>query len=303
LTDNLIFRKEHKLQPDRFQNTLLLNSVVVEGNRLLPSSGCELQDYHFQKPWVTKRVEELDMTSSIIIDILKQVSPLIKSFGDYRVPSSRNGRRAGLSKPMVLDALLSESLPTAASGAPIRIQINCEPMDVIEFNQKPGFVTVLGQYFAQEVLNRIDWSNIESISMNSTFTPAYTGPGNKTIDFEDFVFPVLNINTINDQLIYKPIFDMKFFHSTYQNYTKEFYAPVYEAEKQQKDPVPDLRTTIFWQANVITDKNGQATISYYNADRPNPIKIIVEGVDAFSRLGIGTASYEVLEGPQTEGGN
>ncbi|MFY0593922.1 hypothetical protein [Roseivirga sp.] len=292
LTDNLIFRKEHKLQPDRFQNTLLLNSVVVEGNKILPNTGCELRDYHFQEPWVTKRVEELDMTDINLLYLLKQVSPIVKQFGNFK-PLNRL-------QPMVYDALLSNEIPAAPDGAPMRIQINCEPMEVIEFTQMRGFETVDGQYFAQEVLNRIDWSNIESISINSTFRSAETGANGTDIVFADWTFPLVNINTINDQLIYKPIFDMKYFHSTYQNYTKEFYAPVYETEKQRNDPVPDLRTTIFWQANVFTDENGEATITYYNADRPNEIKLTVEGVDGYSRLGFGTSTYKVLEGPQTE---
>lgn len=303
IADNLIFRKQHKLLPDRFQNVLLLNSVVVEGNKRLPNKGCKLQDYHFEEPWTTKTVEELDMTDVNLLTILKQVSPIVHRIGNWRTRRVReNGLPDGRSSPLVVDALLSRTGTDSRSEKPMRVQINCEQLEVIEFKQEvgnPNLITV-GNYFAQERLNRIDWSNIESISINSTTNPPPSVRGDRNYDFSDAIFPIVNINTINDQLIYKPFFDMKFYHSAYQNYTKEFYSPAYETEKKRKDPVPDLRTTIFWQANVFTDENGQATITYYNADRPNQIGITVEGVDAFSRLGYGSTTYQVLEGSETE---
>ncbi|OEK05692.1 hypothetical protein [Roseivirga misakiensis] len=282
--DNLLFHQEFKLSPDRFQNTLLLGAVIVEDNGKISYAGCDLRDFHFQDPWNTKMVEELDMTDLDILAILKQVNPEIHDIGNF---SPDPGKQA-----MIYDVLMTK-------GRPIRIQLNCEPMKIIDFVQRDSTITD-GQYFVREKLNRIDWGNIESISYNRTFLP---GPNRAPdIYFEEITFPIVNINTINDQLIYKPMFNRKFFHSTYQHYTTEFYAPVYETEKQKNDPVPDLRTTIFWKANVITNENGEATISYYNADRPNEIKLTVEGVDSYSRLGFGTLKYQVEEGPVTEGG-
>ena len=280
-TDLSIYKKAFKLRPDQFQNTILLNSVVVEANKTLSTGGCELEDYHFEAPWSTKRVDELDITDPHIVGLLKQVSiDVVKHSG---------GRPFGAIYDVLLIKHKNALLPT-------RLEINCQPVDVIE----PAFFSRLfGDYKFNTTLNRIDLSNLESISINNTFvrTPGFPP------DYSDWTFPIININTINDQVIYKPIFDMKFYHSTYQNYTKEFYSPVYKTEKQKKDRVPDLRTTIFWQANVFTDQNGEVTITYYNADRPNQIGITVEGVDAFSRLGYGTTTYQVLEGPKTEGDN
>lgn len=275
-----IYKKEHKLRPDQFQNTLLLNSVVVESGKILFTGGCELEPYHFENPWTTKTVNELDMTNDNIIGLLKQVSPIVVKSGKWWIFN---------------DALLVKDLKSGGL-TPSRLHINCIPVALTEPLVSPPAMTIEGDYKFKSSINRIDLSNLESISINSEFIPYPGWPP----DFSDWIFPIININTVNDQVIYKPIFDMKFFHATYQNYTKAFYSPSYETEKERKDPVPDLRTTIFWQANVFTDENGQATISYYNADRPNQIQITIEGVDAFSRLGFGTTMYQVLEGPETE---
>jgi len=55
---------------------------------------------------------------------------------------------------------------------------------------------------------------------------------------------------------------------------RTFYAPKYETP----NTIPDVRTTIHWEPNVVTDKNGVATISYYNADPKGKIRVVAEGV-------------------------
>ena len=280
---HLIHTRLHKLKPDRFQNTLLLNSVTVEGQGNSEDGDCVLKDYHFEDPWSTKLADELDMSETHIISLIRQVNP--------------NIRRPKLHRTLFRDAVFIEH-HAVRGDIPTRLHINCQPVPVVE-----PVATLLqlveGDYKFTSTINRIDLSNLESISVNTEYIPHPGFPP----DFKDWVFPIININTINDVVIYKPIFNTKIYHASFKNYTKEFYAPVYETEKQKKDPVPDLRTTIFWQANVFTDENGQARISFYNADRSNQIGITVEGVDAYSRMGYAQTTYKVLEGPLTEHDN
>ena len=65
---------------------------------------------------------------------------------------------------------------------------------------------------------------------------------------------------------------------------KEFYSPKYAVNKSTG--LPDLRSTIFWDANVATDENGKAKLSFYAADLPGSYTIKVEGTDLMGRLGI-----------------
>ncbi|RYG22313.1 MAG: hypothetical protein EOO07_00195 [Chitinophagaceae bacterium] len=64
---------------------------------------------------------------------------------------------------------------------------------------------------------------------------------------------------------------------------KEFYSPKYTVNKSTG--LPDLRSTIFWDANVITDENGKAKLSFYAADLPGSYTIKVEGTDLMGRFG------------------
>lgn len=55
---------------------------------------------------------------------------------------------------------------------------------------------------------------------------------------------------------------------------KIFYAPNYSVDKD----VPDQRTTIHWAPEIITNENGKATVSFYNADPKTTIRIAVQGL-------------------------
>ncbi|MFY0593920.1 hypothetical protein [Roseivirga sp.] len=307
-TENLaLHKKSNKVRPDRFQNTILLNSVTVEASRTKKEfvGSCPLESFHFEDPWTTKRIEELDTKNKDILSLLKQVG-FIKKFqniydwNDWRAPNKPIAGVLGL----YLDVLVGEL--DNKRVVPFQIYLNCEPVNKIDlFFDYLNFDMDEGNFQAKYAIERIDIDFIESISINQTHIElpiAYLSRQRLTDYFASIQWPIVQINTLYDEVVYKPIFTSKIDHMAFKNYTTEFYAPVYETEKQRKDPVPDLRTTIFWQANVFTDENGEATITYYNADRPNEIKLIAEGVDAFSRLGFGTASYQVLEGSMTEGG-
>ena len=58
----------------------------------------------------------------------------------------------------------------------------------------------------------------------------------------------------------------------------EFYVPKYQVEDNKQDPLPDLRSTIFWKPNVKSDANGVADVFFYTADSQGPFTIIAEGV-------------------------
>jgi len=65
---------------------------------------------------------------------------------------------------------------------------------------------------------------------------------------------------------------------------REFYAPKYEANLPT-NPRPDLRSTIYWNPAVITDKDGNANFEFYSADTPGTYRVVVEGIDNKGDLG------------------
>ncbi len=74
--------------------------------------------------------------------------------------------------------------------------------------------------------------------------------------------------------------------------TKEFYSPRYDGP-QNNAAIPDLRSTIYWNPNIITDKDGKASIDYFNADGKGIYRIVVEGIDSDGNLGRVVYRYRV----------
>jgi hypothetical protein len=64
---------------------------------------------------------------------------------------------------------------------------------------------------------------------------------------------------------------------------KEFYAPKYAVKKPVV--IPDTRATIFWAPNIITDKNGHASVSFYTADKAGTYTINLQGADMMGLVG------------------
>jgi len=71
-----------------------------------------------------------------------------------------------------------------------------------------------------------------------------------------------------------------------------FYAPQYDDPKTNTQVV-DLRTTIMWKPNIITDKNGQSSVSFFNADGKGTYKAVIEGIDSDGNIGRQVFRYRV----------
>jgi len=66
--------------------------------------------------------------------------------------------------------------------------------------------------------------------------------------------------------------------------TKQFYNPKY-SPKNSASKLIDLRSTIYWEPDIITDSQGKATVSFYSADTPGTYTIITEGSDMYGNVG------------------
>ena len=64
---------------------------------------------------------------------------------------------------------------------------------------------------------------------------------------------------------------------------REFYSPNYQ-EQPGNRKVSDLRSTVYWNPNVVTDGEGKATFSFFTNDEPGVFRVIIEGLDVDGRL-------------------
>lgn len=73
---------------------------------------------------------------------------------------------------------------------------------------------------------------------------------------------------------------------------KEFYVPNYENPKINNE-VADLRTTVYWNPNIVTDSTGNAQVEFFNADGTGNYKVVLEGMDLNGHIGRKVIRYQV----------
>lgn len=65
----------------------------------------------------------------------------------------------------------------------------------------------------------------------------------------------------------------------------EFYSPKYETPAALNDQTPDLRTTIYWNPNVVLKSGTQSCLDFYTNDSRNTTyTVIVEGITSGKKL-------------------
>lgn len=73
---------------------------------------------------------------------------------------------------------------------------------------------------------------------------------------------------------------------------RTFYTPKYDHANDNAN-LKDLRSTIYWNPELVTDKAGNASFDFYNADGTGSYRIIVEGIDEKGNLGRTVYHYKV----------
>lgn len=70
---------------------------------------------------------------------------------------------------------------------------------------------------------------------------------------------------------------------------RQFYSPKYDGPKTNTD----LRTTIYWNPKVITDKTGATSFEFFNAGEKGTYRAVIEGVDAEGHVARYVYHYKV----------
>ncbi|RKR82481.1 hypothetical protein BDD43_2664 [Mucilaginibacter gracilis] len=68
------------------------------------------------------------------------------------------------------------------------------------------------------------------------------------------------------------------------NVSREFYSPKYSGPANVLQHA-DLRSTIYWNAHLNTDKTGATSFDFFTADNRGTYKAIIEGIDADGNIG------------------
>jgi len=88
-----------------------------------------------------------------------------------------------------------------------------------------------------------------------------------------------------NKYVYKPLIPV---------ISKTFYTPKYVGPRQDAE-LPDLRNTIYWNPNIITDKNGKAEFSFYTSDSDGDFILMLQGVDLTGNLGLHFETVKITD--------
>ena len=73
---------------------------------------------------------------------------------------------------------------------------------------------------------------------------------------------------------------------------REFISPDYTSSTQ-KYIANDLRSTIYWKPNLVSDKDGETSFEFHTSDQPGKYRIIVQGIDIEGKLGYSMLEFDV----------
>lgn len=164
-----------------------------------------------------------------------------------------------------------------------RVHLIIDGVD-IDFSKPEGGIEEYKEYF-QYFLDYYTAEDIKGIEvMNSakyvgTYAQAFLNP-TAEIAYNSFI----EVTTYGGQgpylkkttgvFLYKPMV----FSSNLK-----FYSPKYTIKDSAG--VLDIRSTIYWAPNVVTDKNGKGTFSFYTADKPGTYTLQLEGANMSGGIG------------------
>ncbi|OKS89551.1 carboxypeptidase-like regulatory domain-containing protein [Mucilaginibacter polytrichastri] len=73
---------------------------------------------------------------------------------------------------------------------------------------------------------------------------------------------------------------------------RTFYSPQYDDPKTNT-ALADMRSTIYWNPEIITGKDGKAAIEFFNAGSKGTYRVVVEGIDNDGHIGRHIYRYKV----------
>jgi alpha-2-macroglobulin-like protein len=159
-------------------------------------------------------------------------------------------------------------------------------------NNTPLFV-VNGIPMEQLNLSSINVNDVESVTVlkDAAATALY---GNKA---DNGVIVIEYKKLRNEKLNFK--FASKYYYASQPVYTKgssytavrKFYVPHYTTTVTNERT--DFRETIYWNPVIQTDKNGAASVEFYNSDASTTFRAIAEGVGYNGKLGRAELTYAV----------
>lgn len=185
------------------------------------------------------------------------------------LPSYLHGRVAGI---IIMNGIAysSRSMLSSFSG-PVPMQLVVDGMFV-----SPSFLGSINPQDVEsiEVLKSVSNTAIYGLRGGGGVLVINTKRGERNMSYDTFAPGIISFKP---QGLYK---------------SRQFYAPNYDDPKINSK-IADLRSTIYWNPNIVTDSNGKSAIEFFNADGVGRYAVVVEGIDLQGHIGRTVYRYSV----------
>ena len=168
----------------------------------------------------------------------------------------------------------SSNNPDAADGTAPDVPDIAE-VDMSEKDNLMPALYVNGQQMEMDVIDAYPMSEVISVSYLDKFESMAAGMSSET---GAIVLHVRNIDA-REKLLIKSMAEI--IVPGYATPT-EFYAPDYSVKNDRSKR--DNRTTIAWVPSLQSNSLGDASITFWTADRPSNYRVVIEGITAEGEL-------------------
>ncbi|MBE7174952.1 MAG: TonB-dependent receptor plug domain-containing protein [Mucilaginibacter polytrichastri] len=157
------------------------------------------------------------------------------------------------------------------------IVLNGRPL----YNRNGESMLNISEIFDQNTINVNDIASIEVLRT----------PGKTAIYGDNGQNGVILINTKG--VVFDEKYDPSMVSFAARGFSnpKEFYTPKYEVKTA--NPVPDMRTTVYWNPDVRTAADGTASVNFYNGDQKGTYRVLLEGMNERGELARQIIRYTV----------
>jgi hypothetical protein len=258
----------------------------VEGSKNLNGSG--IADLVLDKEMIDKDPKQS------VIDLLRRN---VKGF-NARVPktkldANKGGYNAMISNPVDLNkpGIINQNIEYHYQNFYLKfiidgvdLDINYDPFSNPQPNQHFNFINeYLDQYMKADDIKGIEL--MFSPSTVNRYRASYTGTSS------DIAFLEITTKSGSGPFIKKYANVISLQAQPYGE-RRVFYSPVYTPENFNSAK-PDLRSTVFWQPNLVTGDDGLTNFSFNATDRKGTYTVLLEGTDMLGHFGYKTMTLKI----------
>lgn len=247
---------------------ILLREVNITGKRIIRGS---------------KNLNGLGMASQIITE--EDLAPIYKKTLYDALREQVKGFREGMRrKSTTRDFFVNADLARIVFDG-VEIDFFYEPSSVIGDQQGYyNFVkSFLDYYYAEDI------KGIEILANGYSFS--YKSKFKNPLDENTYAFIEITTKTGAGPFLKKAA-NMFMLKPINYGSDKVFYSPKY-VNKSTANQLPDYRSTIYWNPNVVTNVNGEGSFSFYAAEKKGTYTVWLEGTDLDGNFGFSTLKLTI----------